>query len=210
MRSAPMRILLAGLAGLAGAGALAACLAFVAATAPPPVRAVAQLDLQRYAGTWYEIARLPNRGQARCAADATTMVWPVDERSLKLVRECRDGADRPVFTVGEAVADPADRSGARFSLTHRPSLPGWWPRASESHWVVLLDDEYRYAVVSDPARRSLWILSRTPRLAPDTYASIVGELRERRYPVDRLVPTPHRAWHPAGLLPVGRRTRLIV
>jgi len=207
MRSSTLRTVLAWLAGL---GAFAAWLALAVATAAPPVRAVEQLDRQRYAGTWFEVAGLPSGPQARCAADATATYWPLDERSLRLVRQCRDSNDRWTVTMGDAVADPGDRSGARFSVTQVPLWLRWWPRSSDPHWVVLLDPDYRYAVVSDPARRSLSILSRTPLLAPDLYDKVLVELRARRYPVERLVPTPQRAFRSPGSMPLAGRARLMV
>ena len=207
MRTATLRT---ALTWLAAAGAFAAWMALAVATAAPPVRAVDRLDLHRYAGTWYEIARLPNAQQPRCVADATATYWPLDEHSLRLVRQCRDSGDRWALTVAEALAEPGDPSGARFSVSQLPSWLRWWPRSSDPHWVVALDPEYRYAAVSDPGRRTLWILSRTPVLAPELRDKLMGDLRERKYPVERLVPTPQRAPHPVGLLPVAGRPRLVV
>lgn len=199
------------LAWLAGVAALAAWLALAAATAAPPVRSVEGLDVQRYAGTWYEVARLPHRRQARCVGDATATYWPLEARSLRLVRECRDASDRWAVTVAEAVADADDAGGGRFALSVLPAWLRWWPRSSEAHWVVLLDRDYRWAVVSEPSRRSLWILSRTPALAPELYGEVVAQLRAGRYPVERLVPTPHRAeghGRPAGTRPISTAGRI--
>jgi apolipoprotein D and lipocalin family protein len=174
------------------------------ATAAPPVRSVEQLDMQRFAGTWYEVARLPNRLQARCASDASATYWPVDDHSLKVVRRCRETSDRWNVSVGHAVAQEGDATGARFRLSHLPAWLQWWPGARDDHWVVMLDDDYRYAVVSDPGRRTLWILSRAPLLDPTAYDTILTRLRERKYPVDRLVATPQHDSLPAT--PFATRT----
>jgi apolipoprotein D and lipocalin family protein len=96
-------------------------------------------------------------------------------------------------TVGDAVAEQGDRTGARFALSYVPAWLRWWPQTNDHHWIVLLDDDYRYAVVSEPSRQSVWILARTPSLDRGTYAGIVDMLRNRKYPVDRLVATPQRA-----------------
>lgn len=208
MRTALLRTTLAWLAGLA---ALSAWMALALATAAPPVQPVEAIDPQRYAGTWYEIARLPNKAQAGCIGDATATYWPLEAPGLRVVRQCRDLADRWRVTVGDAMPEPGDRSGARFRVSQLPEWLRWWPGSSEAHWVVALDAEYRYAVVSEPSRRSLWILARTPTLPPALYEAIVAQLRERRYPVERLVETPHRAdRQPATLLPVAGRPRLTV
>ena len=206
MRSAALATALARLGLL---GAIGAWLVVAAATAAPPVRPVPRLDVQRYAGTWFEIARLPNPLQERCVGDATATYTPLDGRSVQLVQRCRESGDRWAVTVGEAVAEEGDGSGARFQLSYVPGWLRWWPQARDRHWVVLLDDDYRFAVVGDPARHSLWILARTPSLDRGTYAGIVDMLRARQYPVDRLVATPQRADHQPGL-PVASRARLMV
>ena len=169
----------------------AGAVALGVATAGPPVQPVDRLDLARYAGTWYELARLPNAAQARCVADATATYRPLDDGSLKLIRRCREPDERWGVAVGRAVA--GDATGARLRVNYLPDWLAWWPSAHDDHWVVLLDEEYRYAVVSDPGRKTLWILSRTPQLHVHTYRDIVERLRVLKYPVDRLVTTPQHA-----------------
>jgi len=196
------------LAKLAGLLAVAAAIALGAATAAPPVRSVERLDAQRYAGVWYELARLPNRLQAPCVADVTAVYRSSDDGSMTLVQRCRD-ADRHVHVaVGRAVPMAGDTSGARLKLSFLPPWLQWLPSGREDHWVVMLDPDYRYAVVSQPSRRSLWILSRTPTLDAGTYDSIVAGLRAQKYPVDRLVSTPRRL--PPQPPALAERPRLMV
>lgn len=190
MQSATLATALTKLFSFAAAATL---VALGAATAAPPVQTVAQLDMQRYAGTWYELARLPNRLQARCIGDATATYRPGDDGSLVLIRRCREDGDRWGVAVGHATAIGGDASGARLRVNYLPAWLGWLPAVHDEHWVVMLDDDYRYAVVSDPERETLWILSRTPSLDMDTFESVVARLRAQKYPVDRLVPTPQRA-----------------
>ncbi|HEV7913654.1 MAG TPA: lipocalin family protein [Albitalea sp.] len=185
--------LASALTKLLSLAAAAALVVFGAATAAPPVQTVPQLDHQRYAGIWYELARLPNRLQARCVGDATATYRPAADGSLTLVRRCREVDDRWGVAVGRATVADSDTSGARLRVNYLPRWLQWWPSAYDDHWVVLLDDDYRYAVVSDPQRRTLWILSRTPTLDMDSFDNLMTRLRAQKYPVDRLVPTPQRA-----------------
>jgi len=180
---------------LASLACAAGLIALSVATATPPVESVEHLDMQRYAGIWYELARMPNRLQARCVADATTSYRQLDDGSMSLVQRCREEGNRWGVMVGRAMHIAGDRSGARLKLSFLPPWLAWWPSSTEDHWIVMLDEDYRYAVVSQPSRRGLWILSRTPTLDPDTYESIVARLRAQRYPVDQLVPTPQRLQH---------------
>jgi apolipoprotein D and lipocalin family protein len=169
---------------------------------------VEQLDVQRYAGTWYEVARLPNGVQKRCVADATATYRPLADGSLRIVQRCRDADDQWGVRVGHAKVPPGDSNAARMKVNYLPGWLAWWPSAHEHHWVVLLDADYRYAVVSDPDRRKLWILSRTPSLDVATYHDVVARLRVQKYPVERLVATPQHA--DLRLRPVSLRPRLMV
>jgi apolipoprotein D and lipocalin family protein len=206
MRTTPLATALARLALLGG---IAIWVAVAVATAGPPAQPVGRLDLQRYAGTWFEIARTPNKLQERCIGDVTFTYAPLGDGSARLVRRCRETGDQWGVTAGDAVHEDGDTTGARFALSYVPAWLRWWPQARDRHWVVLLADDYRYAVVSDPARRSVWILARTPSLDRGTYAGIVDMLRDRKFPVDRLVATPQRAEQAPGL-PVAVRPPLIV
>ncbi len=177
---------------LASAAAAAALVAIGVATAAPPVQSVQQLDALRYAGTWFEVARVPNSLQARCVGDATTTYTPQRDGTLRVIQRCRDADAKWVVATARAVGIDGDRSGARLKLSYLPEWLDWLP-ASRAHWVVMLDAEYQYAVVSDPSREHLWILSRSPELDASTYDRIVARLRNERYPVDQLIPTPQQA-----------------
>ncbi|WP_280150989.1 lipocalin family protein [Piscinibacter sp. XHJ-5] len=193
---------------LAGLSLVAVVVAWSAATTTRPVRPVQQFDVQRYAGTWYEVARVPHGLHKRCVADATATYRPLADGSLRIVQRCRDADEQWGVTVGRASMPSGDAAGARMKVNYLPSWLAWWPSAHEHHWVVLLDDEYRYAVVSDPDRTKLTILSRTPSLDVATYEDIVARLRAQQYPVDRLVATPQH--DELRLRPVARQPRLIV
>ena len=172
-------------------GVAVAALVVSVATATPPVHSVEKPDAQRYAGLWYELARVPNKLQATCSSDATTTYHLLPDGSMRLINRCRDALER----VNAAVARGEPRAGdpARLRLSSLPDGLSWWPGSHVDQWVVMLDVDYRVAVVSDPERRSLWILSRTPSIDVSAFDDIVSRLRAQRYPVDRLVLTPHRA-----------------
>ncbi|UUX93951.1 lipocalin family protein [Aquabacterium sp. J223] len=157
----------------------------------PPVRSVPAVDLKRYAGTWYELARLPNRFQSDCARDVTARYEPLADGGVRVTNRCRT-LEGEVKTA-EGLAVPTDRSNARLKVSF---LPGWLkrlPGARGDYWVVLLDPQYRWAVVSEPRRENLWVLARSPALPPQELARIVDTLAGRGYPTDRLLLTPHDA-----------------
>lgn len=196
------------------AAAAALCPAW--AGAEPPVRAVAQLDTGRFAGTWYELARLPNEEQAGCDSDVTAHYEPRSDGSFKLTQTCRTPTGRTETEVGVArrasVRDPRD--AARWEVSTLPHWLRWLPVGKEERWVVLIDPDYRFAVISEPSRRHLWLLARTPTLPADALGRIVDRLTADGYPTWQLVLTRQsavvRGIGSGQAVPFTARPRLIV
>lgn len=189
MHAGSLNTALTRLAAIVGAAVL---IALGAATAGPPVRTVEQFQPERYAGIWYELARIPNSLQARCIGDVTATYRPLDDGAMSVVQRCREDDDRFSVLVGRAMPLAGDPSRARMKLSYMPAWLRWLPSAQDDHWVVFVDPGYRYAVVSDPERRSMHLLSRTPTADAEALAPILTRLKEQRYPIERLVATPQR------------------
>ena len=136
------------------------------------------MDLARYAGKWYEIARLPNRFQRDCAANTTATYTLRPDGKITVVNECRKADGRTKSAKGTArVADP---KGPNTKL----KVTFFWP-FSGNYWIIDLDPEYRWVVVGEPGRDYLWILSREPRLdeariSPDHRARKAARVRSGR------------------------------
>jgi apolipoprotein D and lipocalin family protein len=169
-----------------------------AALAGPPVHSVAKVDLQRFAGQWFELAHLPNRLQADCVSDTTATYHPQPDGSVEVVNRCREGLEKWNVAEGRAFRAKGDTSGARLKVTFLPDWLQWIPLGRGDYWVVMLDPDYRYTVVSEPSRKNLWIMSRTQTLDPALYKAIVESLRAAGYPVDKLIRTPHQPPPAAG------------
>jgi len=144
------------------------------------VRTVDYVDLNRYLGTWYEIASFPQSFQEGCVA--TTANYALKPNGRIAVRnECRiDSLDGNLKTAN-GTARVVDRtSNAKLKVTF------FWPFSGD-YWIIDLDPEYRWAVVGDPSREYLWILSRTPQLDETLYQEIVARTaREQGYDVSKL------------------------
>ena len=149
--------------------------------APPAT--VPSLDLNRYLGTWYEIASFPQSFQEGCVA--TTATYSLrEDGDVRVFNRCRDlRLDGPERTAtGRARLSPHP-SGARLKVSF------FWPFWGD-YWVLELGEDYEYAVVGDPSRDYLWILSRTPTLDEATYEAIVARLTAQGYEIERLRRTP--------------------
>jgi apolipoprotein D and lipocalin family protein len=171
-------------ASLASLGPLA--LAEEARMTPVPT-----LDLQRYAGVWYEIARLPFPFQEKCVHSVVARYAVRDDGRLDVVNECVQEDGRTSRASG--VARLADPKGPPSQLKVRfaPAFLSFLSIVWGDYWVIDLAPDYSYAVVGEPKRRYLWILSRTPRMPEPLYAEILGRAA-RFYDVSRIVRTEQR------------------
>ena len=140
-----------------------------------PVTPVPQVDLARYAGLWFEIARIPNRFQKRCARESLALYRLRADGRLGVVNQCRRTNGRVEQARGVArVIDTSSRAKLKVSLV---SVLGWRPFWGD-YWIIGLDENYRWAVVASPDRRYGWMLARTRTLEPATLEAI-GAILER-------------------------------
>jgi apolipoprotein D and lipocalin family protein len=152
-----------------------------AADRAPRVRPVDKVDLARYVGRWYEIAKIPNRFQRKCARGTTADYALREDGRITVLNRCLD-ADGDVVEA-EGVARIVDQRGnARLEVSF-VSFGGWRPIWGK-YWVIGLDDDYRWAVVGEPKRKYGWILARTPRLDAESLAAAHAALERNGYARD--------------------------
>ena len=152
---------------------------------------VPTIDLHRYVGTWYEIARLPNRFQKKCSGDVTATYTLLDDGDIRVVNRCRqeDGE----FTIAEGLARRAseDGSDAKLKVRFAPAFLSFLPFVWGDYWIIDLADDYSYAVVGEPGREYLWILSRVPVMNDNTMSGILDRVRRQGYDTASLIKTSH-------------------
>jgi apolipoprotein D and lipocalin family protein len=154
-----------------------------------PVQVVQGMDVQRYAGTWFEIARFPNRFQKQCAGDVTATYTVQGDRTIRVDNTCRLADGKYDEAIG--VARQKDAAGVNTQLEVRfaPAWMSWLPFVWADYWVIVLDADYRYAVVGTPDREYLWVLSRTPQMEGDAWAGLLEQVKAQGYDVGRLQKT---------------------
>ena len=142
-----------------------------------------QVELDRYLGTWYEIASFPMRVQQGC--EGTTATYSLAEGGDEILVENRcykEGSDGPVTeAIGRARVVNAE-TNAELEVSFFG--PFWG-----DYWIIDLGADYEFAAVGHPGRDYLWVLSRTPTLEPGVYEGILQRLTDRGYEVTRLVET---------------------
>lgn len=130
---------------------------------------VDKVDLERYAGKWYEIGRLPMYFQRNCAQDVTaTYTAKTDTAGIIVTNQCTD-TDGAVM-IAEGLAKPADDTGSKLKVTFLPSWIRWLPVGRADYWILARDADYQTALVGTPDKDYLWLLARTPNITQPTYA----------------------------------------
>jgi|GEM_PF-481668 len=166
----------------------------------PPELSVVPVDLQRYAGLWFEVARLPNRYQDECASDVQALYELQPEGGLRVVNRCvrSDGTLQQAEAVGRPAAGMPP---GWLEVCFAPAWLHWWPGVWADYCVMAVAPDYSSALVGTPERDALWILSRTPQLADEVYAGYVEKARGQGFPVEKLVRTAHTAPDEGAAMP---------
>jgi apolipoprotein D and lipocalin family protein len=147
---------------------------------PPAV--APSVDLARYAGTWYEIASFPMKFQKACTNTTATYTLR-DDGNVNVYNRC-DKEGNVSSITGKAYAVPGS-SNAKLKVQFFWILKG-------DYWVLYLDPDYRFVLVGNPKRSSLWILSRTPQLPEGDYLKLIAEAKARGFDTTKLVKTPQK------------------
>lgn len=141
---------------------------------PTPVESV---DLERYAGLWYEIARIPNRFQNDCVGAATATYELRDDGRIDVINRCTKENGETKEARGEARLD--DKGGARLQVSFF-SILGWRP-VWGNYWILDLGEDYEYSVVGEGSRKYGWILSRSPTIEDERLEALFESLRSQGY-----------------------------
>ncbi|MBD3384262.1 hypothetical protein GF407_04970 [candidate division KSB1 bacterium] len=155
-----------------------------AAASEQPLTTVDSVDLKRYAGLWYEIARIPNRFQNKCARHTTAEYTLMQNGRIRVINSCITADGDTTIAKGVAkVVDSESRARLKVSFVNLLGLRLFWG----DYWIIALDDEYRWAVVGHPERKYGWILSRTPQLDREEEERIYAKIKEQGYKKDRFI-----------------------
>lgn len=152
---------------------------------------VEHLDLARYEGLWYEIARLPNRFQDQCAGDVTARYELLDSGRVRVTNRCRNADGSWSEAAGIARRDASDGREAALEVRFAPRWLSLLPFVWGDYRVMALDDEYTHALVGSRDREFLWILARRPVLSEAAFERLVSEAQRQGFDISRLENTVH-------------------
>jgi apolipoprotein D and lipocalin family protein len=151
-----------------------------------PLPAVDDVDLSRYQGKWFEIARLPTRFERACAADVSAEYSLREDGNIRVVNSCKE-TDGQV-KIAKGIAKLRNPKGPKSQL----KVSFFWPFYGD-YWILHLDRQYRWALVGTPDRHYLWILSREPELAGETYTRLLTKARTLGFDTARVIRTRQSA-----------------
>ncbi len=157
--------------------------------AAPPLPTVSAIEVPRYLGTWYEIAKFPNWFQKKCVANTRAQYSLRSDGSLQVINRCKMASGEMDEAIG-AARQIGNASSPKLQVRFAPQWLSIIPAVWGDYWVIDLDENYQWVAVSEPGREYLWILSRTPRMDPRSYASLLVRLGGLGLDVQKLELTP--------------------
>jgi len=146
----------------------------------PPLETVKRVDLRKYSGKWYEISHLPARFLDGCSC--ITATYTIDPKGhVNVFNKCKKSNGKWTSIQGKAFPQSN-------SWNSRLKVRFFWPFRAD-YYIIELADDYSYAVVGEPDRNYLWILSRTPQMDPTLYQELVKKCGNKGFAVEYLVVT---------------------
>jgi apolipoprotein D and lipocalin family protein len=143
---------------------------------------VSKVDLKKYAGLWYEIAKIPNNFQDQCVGNTTAEYMLQEDGRIKVINSCLDEDGEIDKADGIAkVVDKKTNSKLEVSFVSFLGIRPFWG----DYWIIGLDDNYEYAVVGSPDRKYGWILARQKELPKEQLDEAYEILRKQGYDISR-------------------------
>jgi apolipoprotein D and lipocalin family protein len=165
------------------------CSTNVALAQGAPLVPIAALDVPRYMGTWYEIAKYPNWFQKKCKSNTRAQYSLQEDGTVQVDNRCTTESGEVSQAIGQA--RPVGAAGtAKLEVRFAPAWLSFIPLVWGDYWVIDLDAQYQLVAVSEPKREYLWILSRTPAVNPATYNELIARLAQKGFDLKKLELTP--------------------
>jgi apolipoprotein D and lipocalin family protein len=136
------------------------------------LKTVPYVDMDKYLGRWYEIAKYPNRFQRQCVGNTMATYSLKPNGRIEVLNECLKTNGKVESATGEArIADK--KSNAKLKVRFAPGFLSFLPFVWANYWIIDLAPDYSYAVIGEPKREYFWILSRLPEMQEEKYVEIL-------------------------------------
>jgi apolipoprotein D and lipocalin family protein len=158
-------------------------------TANVELKTVPKVDLKKYSGKWFEIARYPNKFQKQCVGNTTATYTTKTNGKIEVVNQClkKDG----LIDDAKGEARIFDKTtNAKLEVRFAPKFLSFISAVWGDYWIIYLDDEYQNVAIGDPKREYFWILSRQSKMDDATYQSILQKAETLGFNPGKVVKTP--------------------
>jgi apolipoprotein D and lipocalin family protein len=150
-----------------------------------PLKTVAAVDVPRYMGTWHEVAKYPNWFQRKCASSTQATYTLQTDGRVQVLNRCKTAKGEWTEALGAArqIGGP---TSPQLKVRFAPAVLSFIPLVWGDYWIIDLDADYQWVVVSEPKREYLWILSRTPQMPAATYQALLAKLDKLGFDLKRI------------------------
>jgi len=150
-----------------------------------PIPTAMQVDLNRYQGLWYEIARFPVSFEEGCVGVTAEYTLKPDG-TVRVVNTCREGNLSAAPRSSEATAEAVDASNAKLKVDFVPYIPF----TAGDYWILDIDEDYETVVVGNPDGTAGWVLARQPKISQARLERGYAVLSEAGYDLSQITLTP--------------------
>lgn len=158
-------------------------------SAQKPLETIQTLDVPRYMGTWFEIAKYPNRFQKQCVAKTSAAYSLQKDGTVKVLNSCLLASGELEQVEGKA-RQIGVATSPKLEVRFAPVWLSWLPMVWGDYWVIDLDPEYQLVAVSEPKREFLWVLARTQQVDKAKYDALLQRLQAKGFDLNKLELTP--------------------
>jgi apolipoprotein D and lipocalin family protein len=153
------------------------------------LKTVQNVDLKKYSGKWFEIARYENKFQKKCVGNTTATYSIKEDNKIEVVNECLEKDGDVKKAKGKArIAD--EKTNAKLEVRFAPAFLSFLPQVWGDYWIIDLDENYQNVAIGDPKREYFWILSRKPEMDDATYQAILRRAEEKGFNPAKVYKTP--------------------
>lgn len=175
---------------LGGAILVGLGMATMAYAQPKPLNTVEKVELDKYLGVWYEVARKPLSFQKKCARDISTRYTLNENGNVVVDNRCYDQDGKLSQSLGEAYVQNAPFN-SKLKVSFLPEAIRWLSVGRGDYWILKLDEDYQTVLVGEPNRKYMWVLSRNTEIKPEVLNEYLDYAKSVGYDLSDLIKTPH-------------------
>ena len=156
-----------------------------------PLPTVEKVELDKYLGVWYEVARKPMFFERKCAFNVTATYTLNENGNIVVDNKCADQDGDLQQSLGEAFVVNAPFN-SKLKVSFLPEGVRWIPIGRGDYWILKLDEDYQTVLVGEPRRKYLWVLSRIPNPKKEIIHEYLNYAKSLGYDIHDVIYPEHR------------------